>query len=122
MIAPLGIHLTVIGLRNPHRLTAAGEPVGMVATDAYTIEAPDGSTETVEIPDGLVETLAEAGEEPTTVVSDIVVQALAQHAHALVHHSEGETPDDLVEINDAMEDVFEDRFGMSLQDAMGHSH
>ena len=101
---------------------AAGEPVDMVDTETYTIEAPDGSTESVDIPAGLVETLAEPGEESTTVISDIVVQALAQHGHALVHHSEGETPADLVEINDAMEEVFEDRFGMSLQDAMGHSH
>ena len=94
----------------------------MVDTEAYTIEDPDGTTESVEIPAGLVETLAEQGEAPTTVVSDIVVQALAQHAHALVHHSEGETPAEVAEINDAMEDVFEDRFGMSLEDAMGHSH
>lgn len=95
--------------------------MGMVETDTYTIKVASGS-ETVEIPAGLIETLAEAGEEPTTVVSDIVVQALAQHAHALVHHSEGETPAELQEINDAMEEIFEDRFGVPLSDAMGHSH
>jgi hypothetical protein len=94
----------------------------MVATEAYTIEDPDGNTETVDIPAGLVDTLAEQGEDSTTVVTDIVVQSLAQHAHSMVHHSEGEPPADLVEINEAVEDLFEDRFGMSLQDAMGHSH
>jgi len=94
----------------------------MVETETYTIEGPDGDTDDVELPAGLVDTLAEQGEEPTQVISDIVVQALAQHAHALVHHSQGETPADLAEMNDEMEAIFEDRFGMPLSDAMGHSH
>ena len=94
----------------------------MVETETYTIEGPSGDTDDVELPAGLVDTLAEQGEEPTQVISDIVVQALAQHAHALVHHSQGETPSDLVEINETMEELFEDRFGMPLSDAMGHDH
>lgn len=101
---------------------AVSQPLGMVETETYTIEGPDGDTDDVELPAGLVDTLAEQGEEPTQVISDIVVQALAQHAHALVHHSQGETPADLAEMNDEMEAIFEDRFGMSLSDAMGHSH
>lgn len=94
----------------------------MVDTETYTIEGPSGDTDSVELPAGLVDTLAEQGEEPTQVISDIVVQALAQHAHALVHHSQGETPADLAEINETMEELFEQRFGMPLSDAMGHSH
>ena len=94
----------------------------MVETETYPIEGPSGDTDDVELPAGLVDTLAEQGEEPTQVISDIVVQALAQHAHALVHHSQGETPSDLVDINETMEDLFEERFGMPLSDAMGHSH
>ena len=101
---------------------AVSQPQGMVETETYTIEGPDGDTDDVELPAGLVDTLAEQGEEPTQVISDIVVQALAQHAHALVHHSQGETPADLAEMNDEMEAIFEDRFGMPLSDAMGHSH
>jgi len=94
----------------------------MVDTETYTIEGPNGDTDDVDVPAGLVGTLAEQGEEPTKVISDIVVQALAQHAHALVHHSQGETPQDLVEMNETMEELFEDRFGMPLSDAMGHDH
>ncbi|ATW89427.1 hypothetical protein halTADL_2711 [Halohasta litchfieldiae] len=94
----------------------------MVDTETYTIEGPSGDTDSVELPAGLVDTLAEQGEEPTQVISDIVVQALAQHSHALVHHSQGETPQDLVDINETMEELFEDRFGMPLADAMGHDH
>jgi len=94
----------------------------MVDTETYTIEGPSGDTDSVELPAGLVDTLAEQGEETTQVISDIVVQALAQHSHALVHHSQGETPQDLVDINETMEELFEDRFGMPLADAMGHDH
>ena len=101
---------------------AVSQLLGMVETETYTIEGPGGDTDDVELPAGLVDTLAEQGEEPTQVISDIVVQALAQHSHALVHHSQGETPADLTEMNDEMEELFEDRFGMPLSDAMGHSH
>ena len=101
---------------------AATAPLDMVDTNAYTIEGPDGASETLDVPAGLVETLAEPDEESTTVLSDIVVQALAQHAHSLVHHAEGEPSPELVELNEAVEELFEDRFGMSLEDAMGHSH
>jgi hypothetical protein len=94
----------------------------MVETETYTIDGPSGDTDSVELPAGLVDTLSEQGEEPTQVISDIVVQALAQHSHALVHHSQGETPQDLVDINEKMEELFEDRFGMPLADAMGHDH
>ncbi|XVH30876.1 DUF7545 family protein [Haloferacaceae archaeon DSL9] len=94
----------------------------MVDTEIYTIESPDGDTDTVELPAGLVDTLSEQGEEPSKVISDIVLQALAQHAHALAHHGQGEAPADIVEMNEAAEELFEERFGVPLADAMGHHH
>ena len=94
----------------------------MVETETYTIEGPDGDVETIELPGGLVDVFAEQGEEPTTVVGDIVVQAFAQQAHVVVHHAEDDVPGDLEALNDEMERLFEERFGVSLADAMGHSH
>lgn len=94
----------------------------MVETETYTIEGPDGDTEAIELPAGLVDVFAEQGEEPTDIVGDIVVQAFAQQAHVVVHHAEGDTPGDLEALNDEMERLFEERFGVSLADAMGHSH
>ncbi|WP_142856563.1 DUF7545 family protein [Salinigranum halophilum] len=94
----------------------------MVETETYTIEGPDGDVEEIQLPSGLVDIFAEQGEEPTDVVGDIVVQAFAQQAHVVVHHAEGEVPGDLEELNDEMENIFEERFGVSLADAMGHSH
>ncbi|QLG27517.1 hypothetical protein HUG10_08110 [Halorarum halophilum] len=94
----------------------------MVDTETYTVEGPDGDSDTVDLPAGLVDMMAEQGEEPSHVISDVVLQAFAQQAHAIAHHSQGETPADVEEINAKAEELFEERFGRSLQDAMGHSH
>ncbi|GAB6878628.1 hypothetical protein JCM17823_09020 [Halorubrum gandharaense] len=94
----------------------------MADTETYTVTGPDGDEDTVELPAGLVDTMAEEGEEPTKVLTDVVLQAMAQQAHALVHHSEGEVPADIAEMNETAERLFEERFGVSLQEAIGHSH
>ena len=94
----------------------------MVETQTFTIEGPDGDTDDVELPTGLVDVLSEQGDEPSTVVADIACMAFAQRAHAIVHHSEGETPADLGAVADSMEDIFEDRFGVTFGEATGHQH
>lgn len=94
----------------------------MGETETYTITGPDGDEESFELPAGLVDVLSQQGEEPTRVVSDVVVQAMAQQAHVIAHHSEGEVPDDIAEMNDTAAELFEERFGQSLEDALGHSH
>jgi hypothetical protein len=94
----------------------------MVDTETYTVEGPDGDTDSVELPAGLVDMLAEQGESKATVVGDVVLQAFAQQAHAVAHHSEGETPEDVREINERAEELFEERFGVSLAEATGHHH
>ena len=94
----------------------------MVGTETYTVEGPDGDSDTVDLPEGLVDMMTEQGEQPTQVISDVILQAFAQQAHAIAHHSQGDTPADVEEINEKAEELFEERFGQSLQDAMGHSH
>lgn len=94
----------------------------MVETQTFTIEGPDGDTDAVELPAGLVDALSEQGEEPSAVVADVACMAFAQRAHAIVHHSEGETPADLEEVAESMEDLFEERFGVSFGEATGHQH
>ena len=94
----------------------------MGETETYTITGPDGDEESFELPAGLVDLLSEQGEQSTRVVSDVVVQAMAQQAHVIAHHSEGEVPEDIAKINETAEELFEERFGQSLSDALGHSH
>lgn len=94
----------------------------MVDTQTYTIDGSDGETETVELPATLIELLREGDETGSEVVGDVVVQAFAQQAHVRVHHAEGEPSEELAEANEKLEELFEQRFGLSLADAMGHSH
>ncbi|WP_418284650.1 DUF7545 family protein [Halorubrum sp. DTA46] len=94
----------------------------MGETETYTVTGPDGDEESFELPAGLVDLLSEQGEQPTRVVSDVIVQAMAQQAHVIAHHSEGEVPEDIATMNETAEELFEERFGQSLSDALGHSH
>ena len=94
----------------------------MAETETYTVTGPDGDEDAVELPAGLVDLLSDQGESPTRVITDVVLQAMAQQAHVIVHHSEGEVPEDLAEMNETAERLFEERFGQSLQEALGHSH
>ncbi|MFB6220502.1 MAG: hypothetical protein ABEH90_03600 [Halolamina sp.] len=94
----------------------------MVNTQTYTIEGPEGQEDNVELPADLVELMREGDETGPQVVGDVVLQAFAQQAHARVHHAEGGVSDELQAANDIIEDLFEDRFGISLSDAMGHQH
>ena len=94
----------------------------MVDTETYTIEAPDGETDTFELPVGLVEVLSEEGAEPATVVADISMMAFVQRAHAVAHHSDGEQDADVEAINETAEELFEERFGLTYAEATGHHH
>lgn len=94
----------------------------MSETQTYTIEGPDGEEDTVSLPTHIIDLMSEGDENGAKVVGDIVVQAFAQQAHVRVHHAEGEPSEELVEANDELEDLFEERFGLSLADAMGHHH
>jgi hypothetical protein len=94
----------------------------MVDTETYTVEGPDGDTDTFELPEGLVDIVAEQGERPASVVADIALLSFVQRAHARLHHAEGDVPADLEAINETAEDLFEERFGVSFAEATGHDH
>lgn len=94
----------------------------MVESQTYTIEGPDGETDSVDVPETLVELMQEGDKSGADVVADIVLQAFAQQGHAQVHHAQGEVSDEMEEANEQLEASFEERFGVSLADAMGHQH
>ncbi|WP_338738739.1 DUF7545 family protein [Haloplanus salilacus] len=94
----------------------------MVDTETYTVTGPSGESDEFELPEGLVDTLSEQGERPPTVVAEITLLAFVQRSHAIVHHAEGEVPEDLREINETAEELFEERFGMTFGEATGHDH
>jgi hypothetical protein len=90
--------------------------------DTFTIIGPNGASEEVNLPAGLGDAFAEDEENPTAVAADFLIQAFAQQTHAVVHHSRDEPPAGLVELDEYMELIFEERFDVSLAEAMGHDH
>jgi hypothetical protein len=89
-----------------------------VGLETYTVTDPDGRAETVELPEGLADVFTEAGEQPTAVLTDFLVQAFAQQTNVLVG-SEGSVPADIAAMDERMRALFEERFGVTLAEAMG---
>jgi hypothetical protein len=94
----------------------------MVETQTYSIEGPEGEADDIELPEALVDLMREEDSTGATVVADVVLQAFAQQAHARVHHAEGGASEEMEGANETMEELFEERFGIPLSDAMGHQH
>lgn len=88
-------------------------------TVTLSIEGSDGADE-VDLPARLIEMLAEEGESTAQVVGDLATMSCAQRIHAVVHHGEGD--EDLADVEDHAMELFEERFGMSYEEATGHSH
>lgn len=94
----------------------------MADTETFTIEGPEGETDTVELPPVMLELMRDGDEPDAEIIADIVLQAFAQQAHARVHHAEGGVSNEVESANDTLEELFEERFGISLSEAMGHQH
>jgi len=95
----------------------------MAAEDSLTVTIEsDDATEEVSLPNGLIELLGEEDDTAPEIVADLAVSGFAERIHAAVHHSEGETDEQLAAIEDATMELFEDRFGMTYAEATGHSH
>lgn len=94
----------------------------MVETATYTIEGPDGERDEIELPTELVDLLSEEDHTRPEVVADMAVLSFAQQAHAVVHHGQGETDENLAAVEEAVLDEFEERFGVSFAEATGHTH
>jgi hypothetical protein len=95
-----------------------------MASDTVTVrlETDDDGSDAIEVPRAVVEMLGEADEDTTTVVGDLAMLGIAQQAHALVHHSHGETDAALEEAEELAMDLFEERFGQTYGEVTGHSH
>ncbi len=93
----------------------------MAETTTIQLEA-DGESDELTVPTTLVELLSEDGEDLTDVVGDMAMLALAQQAHGIVHHSQGEVDQQLAAAEEAAMDLFEERFGQSYAEMTGHDH
>ncbi len=93
-----------------------------VETETYTIEGPDDNSDEVELPPGLIDLLREEGESREAVIGDMAVVSFVQQAHAAVHHTQGEPDEEVAAIEEKARELFEERIGITFEQATGHSH
>lgn len=94
----------------------------MAETEIYRIESPDGDADNLELPAGLVDILAEQGEQASSVVAEVALMGFVQRAHAIAHHSSDDVPEEIHDISETAEELFEERFGVTFAEATGHDH
>jgi hypothetical protein len=93
-----------------------------IETSTYTIEGPEGETDDLELPPGLIDLLREGNETQSEVIGDMALISFVQQAHAAVHHSQGEADPQIAAIEEKSRELFEERLGITFEEATGHSH
>ena len=94
-----------------------------MADDTVTVELEAGQdSDELQVSETLVEMLREGEEGVPDVVGDLAMLGLAQQAHGAIHHSQGETSDELKQAEEVTMDLFEDRFGQTYAEMTGHDH
>jgi hypothetical protein len=82
----------------------------------------DESSDELAVPIDVVEMLSEQGDTVPTVIGDLAMLGLAQQAHGVVHHTEGEVGEELAEAEQLTMELFEERFGQTYAEVTGHGH
>lgn len=92
-------------------------------TETVTISlTTEDTTEDVAVSRAMIELLREDDETAPEVIGDMAVLSLAQQAHGIVHHSDGEVPEQIAAAEAHTMALFEDRFGQSYAEMIGHDH
>lgn len=88
----------------------------------FTITSETGESATIELPAGFTDIFAEDGENGPDVLADILLLGATQQVHSLVHHGQGETPEQIEQLEQELLAEFEAHFGESFGAMTGHSH
>ena len=92
-----------------------------VQTTTFSISSEDGATDEITIPAGLVDLVAEGDQSDAETVGDVMLLSFASRAHHIVHHGDN-ADEDLEAQEQAVMDLFEERFGVTFGEATGHQH
>lgn len=90
-------------------------------TVTVTLETGDASDE-LEVPTAIIDLLTEGEESVPTVVGDLAMLGIAQQAHGIVHHSQGDVSSELEAAETLTMELFEERFGQTYAEVTGHGH
>jgi hypothetical protein len=90
-------------------------------TITVTLETEADSDE-LEVPAKIIDLLNDSDDGTTTVVGDLAMLSIAQQAHGIIHHSQGEVGDEVEAAEDLTMELFEERFGQSFAQMTGHDH
>jgi hypothetical protein len=95
----------------------------MADTEMVTIEIDtDGSSDELTVPAGLLDLIRDGEQSDAAVLGDVALLSFASRTHHLTHHGDGDPTDEILAIEEATMDAFEDRFGMTFEEATGHEH
>ena len=90
-------------------------------TVTFRVEGETADDE-VTLPAEMLEMLRGDDESGAEIVGDLALFSCAQRIHATTQHSEGEVDDRLEAVEATTMDLFEERFGMTFEEATGHQH
>ena len=95
----------------------------MDATEMVTISIEtDDDEDELTVPAGLLDLIRDGDQSDAAVVGDVALLSFASRTHHLVHHGQGEPTDEILDVEEATMDAFEDRFEMTFEEATGHDH
>ncbi|MXR50166.1 hypothetical protein GRX03_00890 [Halovenus sp. WSH3] len=90
-------------------------------TVTVTIETEDAQDE-LEVPVDAIDLLNESDEGVPTVLGDLALLGVAQQVHGIIHHTQEEVGEDVEAAEEKTMELFEERFGQSFADMVGHDH
>ena len=81
-----------------------------------------GDEEQIELPVSTLDLIGNPGDTQAQTAGDLIMFGSMQRLHGVVHHSNEEPSEDAVAAEEAMKDLFEERFGTSFASLIGHDH
>jgi len=90
-------------------------------TVTVTIETDEDSDE-LEVPVEAIDLLNEGEEGVPVVLGDLALLGVAQQIHGIIHHTQEDVGADIEAAEEKTMELFEERFGQSFADMVGHDH
>lgn len=82
----------------------------------------DDTTDELVLPRGVIRFFAGGEQSPAETVGDLLAVGCTQRLHGFVHHRDDDPGPRVRDLEGAMRDRFEQRFGMPFEDILDHEH